>query len=427
MSDLAIAAERSTPWRGAILVFFAALGNFLGLVHTYTIGTFLGPVSRDLGWSSSGVLAAITIVGVCVFLLSPFVGMLVDRVGSRTIGLLGLALFCFALLSLSFVGASIWTWWATSVVVGLAAVVTKPTVWAAGVTIEFDRRRGLALGLALCGAGVAASLWPLIVHFLLTKMDWRETYRVLAVVYALIAIPLFFVMFHPRRAVPREETEWRMVGHRPILSPEVRRYLRSGRFVRMLLASFLITVATPAVVVSFVPIQLAMGAGPDRAAATASLIGIASIVGRLTSGFLLDRVRGTLIGLVTFCIPIAGCLLLIAETGYSPLNASLAAICFGVALGAEIDTIAYLVSRYFGTANFGTIFGFLVGLMMLATGLGPLVLELLKDATGSYTFGLAAIIPIFAVAAVLIASLGPYPDEPETVRAGDVAPVPNVA
>lgn len=401
--------------RGVILIFFAAFGQFLGVVHTYTIGTLMGPISRDLGWSTSGILAALTIVGVCVFFLSPFVGALVDRLGSRAIGLFGLVLFGLAMLLLSFVGTSIWTWWAASIVIGLAAVITKPTVWAAGVALEFDRRRGLALGFALCGAGVATATWPLVAHYLLQHFDWRGVYQVLAATFIFVAVPIFFLCFHPRRAAERDDGA--LTAKRPLFSADVRSFMRSGRFVRMMAAAFLMTVATPAVIVSFVPIQLAMGAGAETAAAIAGIIGIASIIGRLSTGYLLDRIHGTTIAFVTFCIPIIGCLLLLAQTDYSMTYAALAAACFGAALGAELDTLAYLVSRYFGAHNFGTIFGFLVGLMMLATGLGPLVLGLIKDATGSYSTGLIAMIPIFALSAGLIATLGPYPDEFKTAPA----------
>lgn len=409
MNDRALGKSWFDPWRGVILIFFAAFGQFLGVVHTYTIGTLMGPISRDLGWSTSGILAALTIVGVCVFFLSPFVGALVDRLGSRVIGLFGLAMFGLAMLLLSVVGASIWMWWAASIVIGLAAVITKPTVWAAGVALEFDKRRGLALGFALCGAGVATATWPLIAHYLLQHFDWRGVYQILAMTFIFAALPIFFLGFHPRRAA--EHREGVLTAKRPLFSADVRRFMRSGRFLRMMAAAFLMTVATPAVIVSFVPIQLAMGADRETAAAIAGIIGVASIIGRLSTGYLLDRIHGTTIAFVTFCIPIAGCLILLVQPDHSVLYASLAAACFGAALGAELDTLAYLVSRYFGAHNFGTIFGFLVGLMMLATGLGPLLLGLIKDATGSYATGLIAMIPIFAVSACLIATLGPYPDE----------------
>ncbi|MBV1687884.1 hypothetical protein KRR38_09400 [Novosphingobium sp. G106] len=93
--------------------------------------------------------------------------------------------------------------------------------------------------------------------------------------------------------------------------------------------------------------------------------------------------------LAAFCVtlPIVGILILIRYPG-SPLAASLAVLILGLSLGAELDLMAYLTSRYFKIANFGLLFGTIGGFIGLAGGNGPILLNASFDATGSYTLAL---------------------------------------
>jgi cyanate permease len=77
-------------------------------------------------------------------------------------------------------------------------------------------------------------------------------------------------------------------------------------------------------------------------------------------------------------------------------------------MGSEVDLIAFLMSRYFGLRSLGRTIGFAFGAFVLAGGVGPLVMGLSFDRTGSYRLPLAAFFAATLVAAVLLARLGPY-------------------
>src|SRR5690606_37832864 len=94
--------------------------------------------------------------------------------------------------------------------------------------------------------------------------------------------------------------------------------------------------------------------------------------------------------------------------GSEPATA-MAIIIFGLAVGAELDVIAYLAGRYFGIRSFGAIFGIIVGLMTLGSGLGPVVANLVYDLTGTYALVLLGAVPLALCSTVLLATLGPYP------------------
>jgi MFS family permease len=107
-----------------------------------------------------------------------------------------------------------------------------------------------------------------------------------------------------------------------------------------------------------------------------------------------------------FLAPLAGILLLFFGSG--PSVAAIATVLVGVGLGAEVDLIAFLLSRYFGMRAFGEIYGYLFALFMLGAGAGPFAMGLSFDVTGSYQFMLASFAIALLLASVLMMGLGSY-------------------
>ena len=67
-----------------------------------------------------------------------------------------------------------------------------------------------------------------------------------------------------------------------------------------------------------------------------------------------------------------------------PALTTVGAVLVGLGMGAEVDLIAYLQSRYFGLRAFGQIYGYLFAVFTVGTGLGPFLMGAAYDATGSY-------------------------------------------
>ena len=101
-----------------------------------------------------------------------------------------------------------------------------------------------------------------------------------------------------------------------------------------------------------------------NAAAIASVVGISSIIGRLAGGLLVDRIDARWVAAIAFLLPTAACgALLIAVGDSGILGGGMAiaiAVKVGLSIGAEIEVIAYLTTRYFGLAKFGAVFGMIV-------------------------------------------------------------------
>lgn len=403
-----VGAEGAAEWKRSWTVVLAATtGLYVNVSSIYSLGIFIEPLQREFGWSRGGISAGATVVSVFAVLFAPIVGALIDRIGPRRIGLLGLLIYCSATAALGAVGEKIWMWWSCWSLLALGSLCIKPTVWTAGLVGHFKASRGLALSIALCGTGLAQASVPLITQTLVDALGWRASYAMLGAMLAVISLPAVYLFFFDVRDQRRRKSG-PDVAQADAPGVSARAGLTSYPFIALALSALLATAAVAALVVHFVPMLTASGISRGSAAWAAGLVGVLSITGRICCGVLLDRFDGRLVGCVSFALPIVACLMLMNLPASVPY-AVMVSIVLGLSVGAEFDVIAYLSARYFGLKNFGLLFGVIVGMVGLGSGTGILFAGMMYDHFGSYHMAQMVLIPVLAVSAGLIASLRSYP------------------
>lgn len=400
----------ANEWRkGYPVVATSFLGVGIAVIASWSIGLFIGPIQHEFGWGRgeiSAVLLVLSTVSVCA---APFVGRMIDTIGTRYVGIVGMAIYCAGLASLGLMGSQRWQWWAIWIIVAIGFVLIKPTLWAVAVSKRFDVQRGLALAVTMCGSGVILIFMPTIVTQLITHYGWRASYAWVGCGAAAVSLPmiLMFLRDDERLAADRREL-MANPGDRAAANAELWSALRSGQFARLAIGTIVMTIAIIGLQVHFVPLVVQKGVDLTMAAYMAGAIGIGSITGRLICGFLMDRWRGQVVGAMFFALPVLSSFFLMNYGGGLAVGCAIAFIQ-GLALGAEMDVIAFLASRYFGMRNYGTLVGTIMGGVGLANGIGPTLAGFVYDLTGSYQLFLLGSIPAFLIAAVLIYSLGNYP------------------
>jgi MFS family permease len=170
-------------------------------------------------------------------------------------------------------------------------------------------------------------------------------------------------------------------------------------------------------IVHLVPLLTDRGIPASRAVVVFSGIGVSLIVGRLLCGFLLDRFFGPHVAVTFVVLPMLGVVTLLASS--DPALTTLGALLVGLGMGAEVDLIGYLQSRYFGLRAFGQIYGYLFAVFTVGTGLGPFVMGATYDAFGSYRPALMAFFAVLACAAWLLLRLPRLYPYPVMVHVGD--------
>jgi predicted MFS family arabinose efflux permease len=306
------------------------------------------------------------------------------------------------------VGASIWSWWASWLLLACIAEFTRPPTWSTAVASRFRSQRALALAFIFSGAGLASATVPMISNALLDAYGWRGVYFGLAAGGAILILPLLVLLFRDARTRPFIRRGAAAGAVAPVYTGmNARDAFRSRHFFQLTIASLLLTALAVSMTVHFVPMLVDSGLSRGQAAMLAGLIGVGSITGRLVTGVLLDRLNGPLIGTISFLMPIPVCIILLTLDA-SVTTASFAALLFGLSIGAESDVIAYMSTRYFGLKRFGTIYSTMIGVTALGST-APSLSGHVFDVTGSYSLVLQAMIPLYLLSAVMVGTLGRYP------------------
>ncbi|MFC3213617.1 MFS transporter [Novosphingobium panipatense] len=393
-------------WRAyPFLPVAAGLGYATSVIHIYGIGPFYGPVAQEFGWSRTEVTFGLTLATLVQAVGGVFIGLAVDRFGPRRFGVAGLALLGIAFALLGTADGSLLNWYLSWGLVALAALPVQASVWTSAVASRFTASRGMAFAVTLCGASIAAGVFPPMAMWLIGSFGWRGAFPVQALIWLAVSFPVIFLFFHGRYDKGRMQ-KVEDAGTRPADLPgaTLREGLTSNVYHRLFIASLLFTFTVIALVVHFTAILGDSGASPMLAAGIASFVGWFSLAGRLGTGALLDRLPASLVGAAVFLLPVLGCLLLLLGAG-SFVAMGFASALIGLTLGAEIDVVVYLLTRHFGLKNFGGLYGGLLAALSIGTAIGPLAAAQVYDRTGSYAGFLWLAMAFMAASSVAIGTL----------------------
>lgn len=402
--------EFQRGWRPLAASILGNAGGILAITF-YTQGLFAGPVSAAFGWTRSDFFLGFTIMQFCGLVTAPLAGSLVDRFGPRLVGITGLVGHATMYLVLAMTPGSLWAFYLCFAGLAVFAAGSLPITWTTVVNSWFHVHRGLAIGLTMAGIGLAALIGPPLVRFFIEAAGWRAAYA--AIGLGALAWSLPVVLLWLRLAPADASNAAERSGPQPALwGPTRAEAMRDRRFWVLGSALFIITLSVIGLIPNFVPLLLDLGWTPAAAAQAATLLGLAVIVGRLLAGFLADRIWAPAVATLFFSGP-ALAMAMMASLPITPALAIAAAVLLGLAAGAELDLLAYLSSRYFGTRHYGAVFGGIYAFFTVGSGLAPLLYARVFDTLGSYRPMLAAAAFAIVVAVGLLLRLGAYPSAPQ--------------
>ena len=175
------------------------------------------------------------------------------------------------------------------------------------------------------------------------------------------------------------------------------------------ISTFLTFTVTMGIVVHQIPILRSIDVSRETAVYLASMAAIAGIFGKLVTGWLLDRFPARWVGGTTLAANVVTFVLLLLPDPTSNIIFS-AMLINGYTIGTKLQISSLLTSVYAGMRNFGAIFGAISSLILVGSGLGPLLAGAVFDRFGSYEpfliFGIGATV----VSAALVFTLPGYPE-----------------
>ena len=395
MSNQKTGSEFSRHW---LLVLVCAVGIGVGVssLPFYTQGLFIEAWIADFGWTRAQ--ASLGILGSTLALAAvlPFIGSIVDRYGLVTpvmISLLGLSL---AYVLLGMFVQSIATFVILAMLQAILGSASSPLAYTRAINAVFNKQRGLALGVALSGAGVAATFGPTLISNAIDAFGWRGAYYAMALFTLVVGAVIILVLSRLNGAKTAVNIDMEAANRDFLVAKASRTYWT------IMAAIFCLSLGLGGLMIHFVPILLDVGFTTNAAVKIAGVIGIAVVLGRLLVGFAVDRIFAPRVAIAILLACISGVLAL-ALLG--SVVAVPAAFVIGFSVGAEVDLIGYLVARYFGMHAYGQIYGRQYSTFLIATGLSPVILGAVRDATGTYTASLFTAAAFMIISAALFAKL----------------------
>lgn len=379
--------------------------------QTVGVSVFIDPMIASLNLTRSQVSAAYLVGTLTGAVALPAIGLRVDQLGIRRVTAVVGAAFGLVLLTMSGVSGflTLLLGFVGIRMLGQGALSLTATT---SVTLWFDRRRGLAVGLSSAGGQALMSLAPLALAAAIATVGWRRAWIVAAVVVWAVLLPLARWALQDSPSSLGQDLDGerpdRESSHPQALSWTRREATRSSMFWVVTAA-----VATSGMIgtgLSFHQISLLGERGLTVAQAAANFVPqtFAGIAGTLAMGAFFDRVAPRLLVSASMT-SLAGAMLLVqvAAPGWR-------AVAYGIVMGAGGGAIRALEAaafpRFYGLANIGTIRGLVMALNVGATAFGPLALALGYDLAGSYGPALNLLLPI-PLAIAITALFATVPDE----------------
>jgi predicted MFS family arabinose efflux permease len=352
----------------------------------------------EFGWSRATVSVLVSVLLLTLGLLSPPVGRLCDRWGAQRVMFLS-APFLAAALALLGTIQSLWQLYAVYLLLSLAATGLHTVPVSTTIIRWFKHRRGAAMGLAMTGMSLGGFLVAPVAGFLNASLGWRTTFGIMGGAAGLVLLPLIALMVRSGPAPAQSPTP---VEAMP--TPGGNGLLRHPAF-------WLITVSFSLVSTSFVGVLTHQvlfledtGMNPVTAAGTLGLVAGMSAAGRPLSGYLSDRMSHMWVAGLTAVFQATGLLVLMASQ--TPPAVWAFAVIFGLGLGAAPVVRPLVLGDFFGSAAFGTNYGWMIMLTFLGSAAGAPFAGYIYDTTGSYMVAFTTFVLAYAasVLCLLLAS-----------------------
>ena len=391
---------------GWVIAFASSLGIAFS-VSVYlptTTGLLVGPLSREFGWTSPQIFLALTFATTCTILAAPFVGNLIDRYGARRVIAVSFLIEALLIASFRYMNDDIYWFYARYAAFALFSTGTTAIGFSALISRWFNKRRGLALGIALGGLGVGGVFWSLLTQFLFDRFGWRDSFVYLGAIVALVVLPILMATLrNSPQSMGLEMDGERSSGPKraeEVAGVMLREAARDGQYWLILATFFLIACATYGVMLNLVPLLQQQGASAQYAAAAQASIWSVLVLGRIVTGWLMDRYFAPHVALGFLIPPIVGIAML--AVGVNGPGAFVAAMLVGLAAGAEVDVMAYLASRYFGLKHFGAIYATFFSVYAVGTSAGPVFTAWLVARNGAYGPALWCLVAALCVSSVML-------------------------
>lgn len=397
---------------GWVILVTGFLLMVTGYSFYYSFGVFFEDLQIEFGSTRASIALIASIMTSLNSGLAFPAGWVTDKYGPRIIVAIGGFLFCCGLIISSRANSveQLYIFLGAMVGCGISSFF-NPYI----VTLSrwFLKKRGLVQGIYSGGASVGMMLGAPILARLIINYGWRTTVFIIGIA----SIAIFAASAYLVRKSPEEKglmpygsmgnaSKVNNRGAKTTSTPDMTLkeamrtkdfWLLFGRGLTLPLVVFMVTT-------HLVSYAKDTGMSPSSAALIMTIVGAASVVGKVGAGHLADRHGAKRIQ--ALCTAILACSMFWLSTEMSAQMLHVFAIVYGLSFGGAFSTSSVLVAAVFGVAHMGKIYGFLALGGAVGGVIGPWLAGNIFDTTGSYSMAFLIAACIGIVMTVLILLVG---------------------
>ncbi|KGR89968.1 MFS transporter [Ureibacillus massiliensis 4400831 = CIP 108448 = CCUG 49529] len=377
------------------LIALSAIAIHLSIGGAYAYSVYKNPITDEMGWSTTNVTIAFTIMmGLAGFAAALF-GSLVEKMGPRKSAIVAAVLFGVgqAGAGIAILSDSVVLYWLTYGVlsglgmgIGYIAPVSTLVKW-------FPDRRGLATGMAVLGFGSGALITAPVATYLMEAVGISNTYYILGISYFILMLLGALYIAPPTENVSVDKYAT-SPGAKPIAQLSAREAVKTKHFW-MLWSMHLVNVTAGIMMISVASpmAQEIVGLSVAGAAAMVGLMGLFNGGGRLLWAAASDYIGRHNVFVIFFIIQLITFVTLPFTTNVIifQLFIFLVVSCYG----GGFSNLPAFASDLFGTKQLGVIHGYLLTTWSLGGIFGPIIVTSIRNSTNSY-------IPVFYLFSFLI-------------------------
>jgi MFS family permease len=401
---------------GWVIIAVTFVTMAIGVNARTAFSLFFPPIIDEFGWERGVTAGAFSFGFLVSAAVSPLIGRMMDRFGPRAVMELGVALMASGLL-LAPLTTQPWHLYLTiGVLVGAGSICLGYSGQSQFLPNWFNRRRGLAIGVAFAGVGLGSmTLLPWVQH-MIEQTGWRTACTAMGILVLVVLGPINLLLHkRPEDIGLRADGEGAPTASSAqpasnIVDPAwagidwtLRRALRTARFWWISLGYFGGLYIWYAVQVHQTKYLLDIGFSPSVAVWALGVVSLLGIPGQILLGHVSDRVGREWIWSAS-CFGFAICFAALIALKYFPALPLVYVMVLGQgALGYGLTSImGAVVVEIFQGKHYGSIFGCVMLAALAGGAAGPFVTGVLHDLTGDYTLAFAIGIGVCGLSAFAI-------------------------
>lgn len=387
----------------SLLVLVGLHGTFL------TFGVFLKPILGEFLSTRAFVSGAASAALGFSIIGSPFVGKLTDRYGARILIVSGALLIGAGYILMSQL-TSIWQiYFYFGIMVGIGMVFVWTPINTA-ISRRFVEKRVLALGITTSGITIGAMIMPPLSAYWIMSYGWRSAYIVLAIVVLLVIIPAMALPGRKTKQAIRirdskqggvDDTTSQLQEPAVLSELSVVEATKTVPFWILMVTGVTLATCFFIVIIHIVPYATDLGISPDLAAIILTVLGGATIIGRLVAAFLVGKIGYRFAFFFLSFLQALALFLFMQATSLSAFY--VAALFFGFGSGGVSPMRTSMVPEFFGMRSLGTLIGFNNAAWCVGGAIGPILAGYIFDLNQSYdmAFLIGILLMIVTMAAAL--------------------------